>query len=340
MQYNVIILMVGAAVVGHCLFLFLVLMRLSRKLANRLLALLLLFLAIRIGACIAGLLYNDFEFTGSYFGAVSVAMIGPLFYFYQRSLWDPSFVLTTKDYFHLIPAVGILIAMPVASIKITAIMYVSSLLSMVVYLIAGFLKWRALGKSNKSDDVRWKWALYFNSGIALIATIFIGQLFFLNPLAYRTIVVVSALVCYFLSLWAVKHVKLFMREPQKKNAKQQVQVLGGRIEKVLKQEEMFTNPLLTVSVLAKHLNTPAYLVSLAINEYFEKSFPEMLNEQRINKAKEMLVDFKKKDYTIEAIAYESGFSTLSTFYAVFKKATFKTPSQFRKHNSNESKSES
>lgn len=331
MSFDMLPLMIGSAAIAHCCFLILALVRLNKKLANRLLASVLLFLAIRIGSCIAGLIYEDFELIGTYLGALSVAMTGPLFYFYQLSLWDQSFRLHPKSYYHLIPAVLVLFAMPIQNMYIIFGLYLFTLLAMVIYVILGFRKSNSAGSSNRLDDIRWKWTIYFNSGITVILVLFLGQLVFFDPFVYEGIVIGSALVLYFLSLWAVKHVKLFMYDPRKKNGQQQIKELGKRIEEILSKEEIFTNPLMNVSRLAKHLRVPAYLVSLAVNDYFERSFPEMLNAIRIQRAELLLIDPKKSHYTIEAIAYESGFSTLSAFYSAFKRANRKTPVEYRKH---------
>ena len=334
MSYNTILLMIGAAVIAHCFFLILVLIRLSQKLANRLLSGLLFFLAVRIGVCIGGLVYEDFQLVGTYIGGLCVAMIGPLFYFYQHSLWNPSFRFMPKDAYHLAPAAMILAVVPFLNVKILFAIFAFTLLSMVVYVVLGFRKLNATAGTNRLDDVRWKWAWYFSLGIAAILVLFLGQLLFFRPYIYNAIVTGSALVCYLLSWWAVKHVRLFMREPLRKNGQQaQVLDLGKRIEEVLKNEEMFTNPLMNVSLLANHLKVPAYLVSQAVNDYFKRGFPEILNTLRIRKAEQLLLDSKKSHYTIEAIAYESGFSTLSAFYSMFKKVTLKTPAQYRKYKS-------
>ena len=76
-----------------------------------------------------------------------------------------------------------------------------------------------------------------------------------------------------------------------------------------------------------------YLISMAINDQFEQTFPEFVNEYRIREVKERLGDPGNSHLSIESIAYESGFVTPSAFYATFKKATGQTPGQYRKtHN--------
>jgi AraC-like DNA-binding protein len=60
-----------------------------------------------------------------------------------------------------------------------------------------------------------------------------------------------------------------------------------------------------------------------------KHFSEFINTYRIDFAKKLL---KETYLKIEAIAYDSGFNSLSTFNTVFKKETGFTPSKYRKIN--------
>jgi AraC-like DNA-binding protein len=87
---------------------------------------------------------------------------------------------------------------------------------------------------------------------------------------------------------------------------------------------------MNLTALAKRLNKQPYLVSRVINDKFNKTFPELLLQYRIQKAEELLLSSLNKTYTVEGIAYESGFSTLSAFYTAFKKETGMTPTQFKK----------
>lgn len=326
---DLIPLLIGAAAIVHCFFLIAVLLRLSRKLGNSLLAAALFFLAIRMGGCIAGLIDPNFELTGLYLGAISFAMTGPLIYFYLHCLWNPSFRLQPQHTWHFILAGLELIAAPFFNIYIVFGLYQLSLLSFIVYVVHSYSKFNRKGSANRADNMRWNWMMNFISGIGILLILFVCQSFFFDAVVYKGIIISSALILYILTLVAVKKVKLFMYEPKRKNIQQQVEELGKRIEEVLSQEQVFTDPLMNVSMLAKHLGEPPYMVSMAVNAYSGKSFPEMLNALRIQKAEVLLTDPTKSHFTIEAIAYDSGFSTLSAFYSSFKKVNRKTPMKYR-----------
>jgi AraC-like DNA-binding protein len=59
-----------------------------------------------------------------------------------------------------------------------------------------------------------------------------------------------------------------------------------------------------------------------------KSFTNLINEYRIEKAKELLET--ENNFTVEGIGYESGFNSKSTFFTTFKKITGKTPTEYQK----------
>jgi len=87
---------------------------------------------------------------------------------------------------------------------------------------------------------------------------------------------------------------------------------------------------LPLAQLSEQVNIPAHYLSQVINEKLDCNFLDFINGYRVEAAKAKLVDSKLSHYTIISTAYESGFNAKSTFYAVFKKHTGLTPSQFRK----------
>jgi YesN/AraC family two-component response regulator len=85
---------------------------------------------------------------------------------------------------------------------------------------------------------------------------------------------------------------------------------------------------LTLNELADNININHHQLSQIINTELGKSFACYINEFRVNKACEILI--KKQSKSIIAVAFESGFSSKSSFNTVFKKQTGFTPSEYRK----------
>jgi AraC-like DNA-binding protein len=107
----------------------------------------------------------------------------------------------------------------------------------------------------------------------------------------------------------------------------ELQGLAQRIEEYLVKSEIYTNPDLTISALANGMKISTEKVSSAINKEMNKNFFDLINEKRVEKAKQLLSD-KITQMTIEAIGYEAGFNSRASFYRAFKKSTSLTPSEY------------
>lgn len=92
------------------------------------------------------------------------------------------------------------------------------------------------------------------------------------------------------------------------------------------QDHIDTN--ITLKEISKDLNiSPSYL-SREFSKYFgELSFGEYIQQQRIEKAKELM---SNATYSLTEVAYLTGFSDQSHFTRIFKKITGQNPSDFRK----------
>lgn len=103
-----------------------------------------------------------------------------------------------------------------------------------------------------------------------------------------------------------------------------------KLLQVMENEKPFLDGDLTLQKLAERLAIPAQHLSQVINERLNQTFSDFINAYRVEEAKRRLLDPKTQHYTVLAIAEDVGFSSKSTFNAVFKKHTNTTPSEFRK----------
>lgn len=110
--------------------------------------------------------------------------------------------------------------------------------------------------------------------------------------------------------------------------KLQVKVL----EDYMRTEEPFLDASLTLHDLANMAGIPARELSLLINHHLNKHFFDFVNEYRIEKAKELLRNPERKDYTVLEILYEVGFNSKSSFNTAFKKLSGLTPTEYRRRN--------
>jgi AraC-like DNA-binding protein len=107
--------------------------------------------------------------------------------------------------------------------------------------------------------------------------------------------------------------------------------------KIIKNHIEFNNRFLdsgfNLEVLASETKMSVSKVSSIINNHSEFNFSDYINQMRVEKAKTILLEPKYNDYNIEAIGFECGFNSKSTFYTAFKKFVNATPSEFKKQNS-------
>lgn len=101
-----------------------------------------------------------------------------------------------------------------------------------------------------------------------------------------------------------------------------------KIEVALSSNTRYKDAALTMPVLAKEVGLTPHQFSLFINDHLGKNFSQLINEIRIEAAKEKLL--KDSHLTVEAIAYECGFNATSTFHTAFKNVSGMTPAAFRK----------
>jgi len=101
-------------------------------------------------------------------------------------------------------------------------------------------------------------------------------------------------------------------------------------EQLLTNEKIYLNSKLSLDLVADSLGlSPSYL-SRTINAELGTSFSDYVNAFRVEAAKNFLENPEFSNYTIVSIGLEAGFNSKSAFFDVFKKATGKTPSEYKK----------
>lgn len=104
--------------------------------------------------------------------------------------------------------------------------------------------------------------------------------------------------------------------------------IAGLIQKAL-NDRIFIEMDISIDTVSKTLQVPKHHLSRVINEKFGMTFVELVNQARLREAQERLTNPKYGHHTIYAIALDSGFSSVSSFNAIFKRHFQCTPSAFR-----------
>jgi len=93
-------------------------------------------------------------------------------------------------------------------------------------------------------------------------------------------------------------------------------------------QQPYLNPNFNLSSLSKFLKIPKHHLTEVLNTHIGRNFFSFVNEYRIEAVKKMLAD-QTLPYSIEAIGYDCGFNSKSSFYTVFKSVTGLTPLQYK-----------
>jgi AraC-like DNA-binding protein len=112
----------------------------------------------------------------------------------------------------------------------------------------------------------------------------------------------------------------------------QMKEICDKITEYLQTTKVYKNSDLNIAVLSVEVEIHPKNISIAINGYLRKNFFELVNAMRVEEAKRLLMKLNTSGYTVDSIFSECGFSSRSTFFAVFKKAEGKTPTQWMKTN--------
>ena len=103
--------------------------------------------------------------------------------------------------------------------------------------------------------------------------------------------------------------------------------LAEKIEYLIYTEKVYQEPAYSRADLAKECGYSETIVSKVFNAHFQKSFPQVMNEQRVEEAKRLLEETKA---TVKTISEEVGFNSMPSFNRVFKEITGHSPSAYRK----------
>lgn len=109
--------------------------------------------------------------------------------------------------------------------------------------------------------------------------------------------------------------------------------LKSRLESLLKKEQLYFEPALTLGQLAERLDTNKAYLSRVINESYDQNFYSYINGFRVEAFIEKVNSGDFSNLTYFGIATECGFSTKATFNKAFKRYTSKTPTEFFKETS-------
>lgn len=303
---------------------------------NYFLSLLLLVLSIRIAKSVFFYFNPDLSNIFIQVGLSSCVLIGPFLFLYLKAHTEnakqhwvlhviPYLVLMTilGIFYPYVEHVGLWVRWIICGIYSQWFIY---LIFSLPYIKPILQKIRE-GENLKRIDI---WSLSIYMGV-----LFIWLAYIIAP--YTSYIVGALSFTFILYLIILLFIfkngseSTFFQEKEKYKNKEldadTVNLLGQKIS-ILVEKELFLNPNFSLEEAAKELKIPKHLLSQYVNEVMGKSFSTLIKEYRIEKAKKLLET--EKNYTIESLGYDSGFTSKSSFFTAFKKATGLTPAEYQK----------
>jgi AraC-like DNA-binding protein len=103
--------------------------------------------------------------------------------------------------------------------------------------------------------------------------------------------------------------------------------VAAALEALMRARQLYRDPELNLSRIARRMNLPARRVSTAVNRIHGMSVSQYVNDLRIRSACEQLVG---TDHSITQVMFDSGFISKSNFNREFARMNGESPTQFRK----------
>lgn len=108
------------------------------------------------------------------------------------------------------------------------------------------------------------------------------------------------------------------------------QDLLRKLDQLMAEQKMFTDPDLTLARLGRRLHCPARSISKAVNRIHGENISRYINGFRVRHAATLLTT---TDLPVTDIMLESGFQSKSSFNTEFRRVTGQTPSAYKHHRS-------
>lgn len=368
MDFIVIITLLGIAqgLIFGIIFLFL--KRRNRR-AQIILGFLFICFAISIGHFLLqhSRLYHEFPHLLRVSFPV-LFLFGPLFFFYALLLTNSEYRFKWLDLLHLLPFIVILTgSIPFyllpgeEKLKFleqieqgndkfwTFAVGIGQIIQLFAYIVVTHLRLKRYRKNltqiraqTEQIDLSWLYsatiAFFMIFGFMMV-TMVLWLFFDVMEKVYSVVVpVMVTIVIYFQGYKALLQKDIvFDREEinrlegkkyeKSSLTKEKSDDIKNNLFNLFEKERSYLDPGISLSSLSSKLSVSPNHLSQVINENIGITFFDLINQRRIEEAKKLLIS--KPEYTILAVAMDSGFNSKSAFNSAFKKFTGTTPTAYR-----------
>lgn len=284
---------------------------------------------------------------GFYYARSLSLTYGPLIWFFSRSISDLNFEWTQQSFLHLLPTVIAIIVslfVPVSGLWISFL----SLVSFGIYAISSMDLLTKTHTSLKqvlpSGIARFPWT--YELLVAIIVVIVVGARADVlhTELQFNALIIVLFLVINFIGFRGVLKPYMFMgvvdseqlaaqdiRQKYRNSSltKTDLEIYSNRIEEIMDSQRPYLDSELTLNSFAELVELSPRVVSQVVNQSFDRSFSDYINDHRLERAKHFLATKSAQEMNVSEIIDASGFNSKTRFYTFFKKQTGLSPKEYR-----------
>jgi len=347
--------------IGFCQGLFAAILMFTKKessVSDKILSGWLTLLAFEFMTC--GL---DYEIFGQPLLSSSFLLFNPASYLYVKSLTQPNFKLKLTQLIHLLPFIffetyayiiqepfslneffkhdqNFIYRMFFGAATIVSWSVYNPLSILLVHRHRMFLQNE---KSNieKNENLGWIlvvlifYVVYCILAFVITVFVYAGNFNPLTPHIYNYSMLL--LMIYILSFYGLRQQVIQTKLPIEKDlipyknstlTVENKKLIRNKIITYIDEQKAYLNPDLNMDMLSNQIKIPKYQITEVLNTEIGKNFYQFVNYYRVAAVEKMLTNPKNK-YSIEAIGYDCGFSSKSSFYTVFKSITGVTPIEYR-----------
>jgi AraC-like DNA-binding protein len=276
-------------------------------------------------------------------------LMGPLLFLYIRARVSMKF--RKMDLLHFIPFVFTISTIVLQYYYPADFRYLGfsaygraawQLISLGLY---GYFAWRLIQKEKELKPLKSFLIGLVCGEFIIVVTLAVMYVYYGRFPDVRLLFVALTLFIYWISYKQLEHPQLFIVYEQQPTLQMQVQSHAkynhsslkaeeaGRIASLLQQamhqQRLYLDSDLSIDLLAQKLDVSRHHISQVLNERFQMTYSDYVNDLRLAEAKSRLQNTRYNHFTVAAIAMDSGFNSVSNFNDLFKKKFGKTPSSLR-----------
>lgn len=309
-----------------------------KHISNRFLGAFLLMLSVRVGKSVFFHFNHDLSFHYLQLGLTACFFVGPFLYFYIHSITINEKSNQWKYHLAILIPLALIIGYLypfkthidlwrpsiIKTIYITWFAYILASL----YLIRNRIKKLSSKEKLSSTDI-WLFSIIIGN------LILVASYYFTSFVNYISGALTFSFLLYLLLLFVFfnKNKKSILFNKNDKYGDKKIDSIEAnqfldQLNTLMKDEELYKNANLKSSEVAKKIKLTTHQFSQLLNDNLGKNFSVFINEYRIEAAKNIIKS--DTNLTLEAVGYECGFNSKSTFFTTFKKLTNATPAHFKK----------